>query len=188
MAATTPETKSMAIAFVTVGTFAVGWAELQTQTLIAICVKDVREIGTATGLGGSIRSAVSSVASAIYIAVLTNRLTTTIPARVVPAIVGAGLPQTSIPSYFEAAAAGTAAAFAEVKGITPTIIAAGGAAYKVAYSQAFNTVFLTTIAFSALGIILAFGIPNVEKLMTNKIGVTLHNRKGEVMEEKKGIV
>jgi hypothetical protein len=62
--------------FVTVGTFAVGWAELQTQTLIAICVKDVREIGIATGLGGSVRSAVSSVASAIYIAVLANRLTT----------------------------------------------------------------------------------------------------------------
>jgi hypothetical protein len=61
---------------------------------------------------------VASVASAIYIAVLTNRLTTTIPARVVPAIVGAGLPQTSIPSYFEVAAAGTAAAFGEVKGIT----------------------------------------------------------------------
>jgi uncharacterized membrane protein len=79
-------------------------------------------------------------------------------------------------------------AFAEMKGITPAIIAAGGAAYKVAYSQAFNTVFLTTIAFSALGIILAFGIPNVEKLTTNKIGATLHNRKGEVMEEEKSIV
>jgi hypothetical protein len=71
-------------------------------------VKDVREIGTPIGLGGSVRSAVSSVASAIYIAVLTNRLTTTSPARVVPTIVGAGLPQSSISSYFEAVAAGTA--------------------------------------------------------------------------------
>lgn len=59
-------------------------------------------------------------------------------------------------------------------GITAKIIGAGAQAYKVAYSEAFKTVFLATIAFTGLGIILAVFVPNVEKLMTDKVGVTLH--------------
>ncbi|KAK5023389.1 hypothetical protein LTS07_009264 [Exophiala sideris] len=174
----TEQTKASTIARVALGTFAVGWTELQTQTLAGICIKDVRDIGVATGLAGSIRSAISAVAQAIYITVLSTRLTTTIPAVVVPAVEEAGLPQTSVLDYLAAASQGTAAAFANVQGITPQILAAGAEAYKVAYAQAFKTVFLTTIAFSAVAVVLSLWIPNVERLMTNKIGVTLHGRSG----------
>jgi hypothetical protein len=146
-------------------------------------VKDVREIGTAVGIGGSIRSALSSVASAIYIAVLTSRLIDTIPEKVVPAVVGAGLPQTSIIAYFAAAQQGTAAAFEAVEEITPAILEAGAAVYKVAYFDAFNAVFLSTIAFTVIAIVLAFWIPNMEKLMTNKVSVTLHSEKENAVSE-----
>lgn len=49
-------------------------------------------------------------------------------------------------------------------------------AYEKATSDAYNTVFLTTIAFSGIGIILSFFALNVDHLLTNTISITLHER------------
>ena len=54
-----------------------------------------------------------------------------------------------------------------VPGITPTVIAAVGDAVKVAYSQAFKTVYLTSIAFGGLSIIAALFITSIDHLMTD---------------------
>ena len=54
-----------------------------------------------------------------------------------------------------------------VPGITPTIIAAVGDAVKVAYSQAFKTVYFTSIAFGGLSIIAALFITSIDDLMTD---------------------
>lgn len=126
---------------------------------------------------------ISTVAATIYVVVLTNRANKTIPDVVVPAVVKAGLPATSIASYFAAVTSGSAEALAKVTGVTPAIIAAGSRALQVAYCDAYRTVFLTSIAFSGIALVLCFFVPNAEDLMTRDVAVTLHGR-GIVYGEK----
>lgn len=47
-----------------------------------------------------------------------------------------------------------------IKGISSSIISTGAAAYKEASSDAYRTVFLSTIAINGVGIILTFFVPN----------------------------
>jgi hypothetical protein len=131
------------------------------------------------GIAGSIRSAVSTVAATIYTVILTNRLGKTIPSEVPPKLIAAGLPASSVADFLGAIAVGTPDAFAAVKGLTDAIQATGLAAYKVASSHAYQTVFFCTLAFSGLGMILSCFTPNVDELMTDKVTATLHRRKDE---------
>lgn len=110
---------------------------------------------------------------------LANRLTSTITSEVPPALVQAGLPATSVADFIAAIAVGTPDAFAAVQGITADITAVGLRAHKVANADAYRTVFLTTIAFSGLALVLSFFVPNVEHRMTGDVAATLHNRGDE---------
>jgi hypothetical protein len=123
---------------------------------------------------GSIRSAISSISSAVYVSVLSNRLAQTVPAVVPNAVVQAGLPASSVSAYMLCLTSGS---FADVPGENPGILAAGMQAYRQANSQAYSTVFYTTIAFTGLAVLLSFFSPNVDDKMTSQIAVTLH--KGE---------
>jgi len=140
---------------------------------------DQREIGTAIGLGGSLRSFVSTLASTVYTVVLTNRLATTIPRQVPPALIQAGLPANSTTAFMAAYSNGTQAAFDAVPGITPEIIEIGLRAYEFANSAAFKTVFLTTISFMGVGVIISAFCPDIDKLMTKEVSLTLHSRNDE---------
>ncbi|CAK7242789.1 MAG: hypothetical protein STHCBS139747_004291 [Sporothrix thermara] len=175
MATTTPTKKDSAIALLTIGCFFVGWNESVCLANATICVHNQREIGIAGGLAGSIRAAICAVLVAVYSTVLSNRLSQTIAEEVPPAVIGAGLPSSSVADFLAAVAVGTSEAFAAVPGITSSIIAAGTAAYKTANSDAYRTVYLSTIAFSGVALILTWFAPNTERYMTAKIVATLHN-------------
>jgi hypothetical protein len=108
--------------------------------------------------------------------VLSTRLAETIPTRVPPAVIEAGLPASSIPAFISALTTGS---FGSVPGITDTVIVAGTTAYKWANSDAYHTVFLTSLAFTGLGLIMCIWVPNVEDRMTNDIAATLHERNTE---------
>ena len=160
-----------------------GWVESVGLAISGIAIKDQAEIGTAVGVAGSIRSAVSTIAATVHVVILTNRLETTIPAQVPPALISAGLPATSIADFSKAVTASTPAAFAAVKGLTSEILAIGLAAYKVASASAYQTVFLSTIAFSGVAMILALFAPNVDDKMTDEVISTIHHKKDEKINE-----
>lgn len=88
-----------------------------------------------------------------------------------PALIAAGLPAGSVADFLAAIPVGTPAAFKAVQGLTPTIQAAGLHAYRVANSEAYKTVFLTTLAFSGIGIVLSLFYPSVDHLITNQVTV-----------------
>jgi len=179
MASVTPNTPKTAMALEFLAVTMVGYNEAIMLPIATIAIRDQAEIGTAAGLAGSARSAISTVASTIYSVVLTIRLGKTIPSEVPAALIAAGLPASSITSYFAAVAAGgTATAFAAVEGLTPEISAAGATAYRFAYSHAYKTVFLTSVAFGVLAIICNLFVPNIDHLMTDAVAVTLTNRDG----------
>lgn len=186
---TTPDNKGAAIALLFLGCFFIGWNESITLANTTICVRNQSEIGIAGGLGAAIRAAICAVLVAIYTTVLNNRLEQT-TSEVPPALIDAGLPSGSVSDFMSVlASVGTAApdsAYAGVQGITGKIIDVGVRAYKVANADAYRTVYLSTIAFSGLAIILTFFAPNTEEYMTDNVAATL-NREETVMDEEKRV-
>ena len=147
-------------------------------TIVTLAAKDQFALGTASGVAGSIRFLISSIAATVYTVILSNRLTTTIASQVPPALLAAGLPSTSIPSFISAFALGPTA-FAAIPGVTPEIIAVGSSAYKQANADAYRTVFLSNIAFSGVAIVCSLLLPDVDHLLTGQVATTLHRGRDE---------
>lgn len=175
----TPYNQSTVAALLFFGLFFSGWADGLGLTIASIEIPDQTEIGTAMGVASIVRQVVSTIASTIYTTVLTNRLNSTIPKEVPPKLIAAGLPASSVASFLGAVTVGTQEAFSKVVGLTSEIEAIGIAAYKVANADAYRTVMLTTIAFSALSVLGAVAVPHVDKYMTGTVVAALHTDKDE---------
>lgn len=144
------------------------------MTNCLITITDQQEIGAAASIAGAVRTFIASIASTMFTLTLNTRLGTTIPNKVPGAVLEAGLPASSIPAFMMALRIGN---FTKVPGVTPAIRMVGIQAYQWAYTEAFKTVWLVSLAFTGCAIIAAVLSPNVESLMTNKIGATLGRRK-----------
>jgi len=129
-------------------------------------VWEPEDIGLVAGVMGSIRTASSSIATSLYLSILSNQMTKYLPRYVVPAATEAGLPASSLKDLFAGITAGS---FAKVPGITPTIEEAVGHAVKHAYSMSFRTVFLCTLPFGAIILVAAVISPNVEDYLTDDV-------------------
>lgn len=174
MAVNTIDTPKTAMGLVFMAITFIGYNEALVLPICSIRIKDQQEIGTAVGVAGSARSAISTVASTIYSVVLTVRLGKTIPAVVPAAVIQAGLPESSVATYIEAISdGGSAAALATVKGLTPAIEAVGATAFRIAYLQAYRTIFYTSIGFGGIAIIISLFIPNIGKLLTSGVAATV---------------
>lgn len=64
MATCTPDTPVRAMVMMFLGSMFIGFQEIGTSVVSTLTIADQREIGAATGLASSIRSAISSVGSA----------------------------------------------------------------------------------------------------------------------------
>lgn len=125
-------------------------------------------------MAGSMRSLGGGILSTVYIAILTNRLQSTIASRVPEALVKAGLPQSSILAWLQALTSD--AGFGKVPGATSAINLAGVTAYDLASMAAFRTVFYASIAFSALAVFVNIFVSNVDDKMTNGVSATLKQK------------
>lgn len=120
----------------------------------------------------------------IYVTILSNRVKHTLPENVTPAALNAGLPSSDLTQLFTAIGEGTPAALEAVPDITPGIIAAVADALKTAYSQAFRTVFLTSIAFGGLAVIAACFSKDIdERLNNNEVAKRLRGGPGGESDE-----
>lgn len=177
-ATSTPDTLGRAAAFVALGTFMVGWAESLAITIVTISAWDQTKLGSASGLAGSIRFFISSLAATIYNVVLNNRLAQTVPSQVPPALTEAGLPASSVADFLAALAARTG--LSDIPGVTDSVIEAGTNAWKHANADAYRTVFFVSIAFSGVALVSALLLPNVDGMLTDKVASQLHKgRKDE---------
>lgn len=175
VATCTPTSKGRALGLVFVACYCIGWNEGVTTVLCTFAVHDQQDIGTAGGIAGSMRSLGGGILSTVYVAILTNRLQSTVARRVPAALVKAGLPLSSVPAWLAALTLGKG--FGDVPGATPAIDLAGITSYEFASMAAFRTVLLASIAFSGLGVIVNFFVANVDHKMTDGIAATLmHDR------------
>jgi hypothetical protein len=151
--------------------------------MASICIRDQRDIGTAVGITGSIRGGVSTVGTAIYTIVLSNKLSQYIPAVVAPAVTQAGLPASSVPQFL--GALGGIGNLTTVPGINQDITVIGMTAYKLANVKAYRMVFYSTIPFGVVGIVLALCSPNVDDQMNDMVATTLFGKGEEIIAAEK---
>lgn len=176
--------RNRTVAFLIIGTAAAGYIENLTLSSMAL-VWEPEDIGLVAGVLGSVRTACSSVATSLYLSILSNQLTKYLPEYVVPAATEAGLPVSSLTDLFAGITAGS---FSKVEGITPAIEEAVGHAVKHAYSMSFRTVFLCTLPFGAIILVAAIISPNVEDYLTDDVARKLQGKAvaatGQVVGEK----
>jgi hypothetical protein len=184
----TPETPKTAMALIMLATTFIGWNEALVLPICTIAIRDQAEIGTAAGIAGSSRSAISTIASTVYSVVLTTRVTQTLSTQVPAKLLAAGLPASSIAQYMTAiAAGGSEALLSQVQGLTPEIMGQGATAYRYAYADAYRTIFLVSLAFGGLAILVSFFIPDIDALMTGKVAATLSGREKDANQLSKGV-
>jgi hypothetical protein len=169
--------------FVAIGVFFEGWAEALSVTMVTLTVKKQDELGTASGVAGSIRFLISTIANIIYTVILNNKLDSTVGPRVTSAVESAGLPESSVAQFIAALPKGTSALKA-VPGVTDAILDAGSKAYKDANASAYSIVFLTTIAFTVIGVICALLLPDIDKLLTGQMAVVIEKESQPVKRTK----
>lgn len=160
------------------GSFALGIMEGVALTATTYPLRSQDEIGSAGGVTGTIRLFISTIATAAYNTTLNNRLATTIPDRVGPAATAAGLPASSVPFLIKMLK-GTLPAGATVPGLTDAITTAAKAAYRVAYSDAYRTLFFVCIAFTVPGVVLCWFVIDSDKSKDDFVAGHLHRRTDE---------
>ncbi|KAM9883440.1 fungal trichothecene efflux pump, partial [Verticillium dahliae] len=165
LASLTPETKNTGIALTIIGPFFVGFIELAALALAPLYCKPA-DIGLASGLLASIRSAGGSIAVTVYTTILANRLSTTIPSNIARPAIEAGLPADQVGALAAAVRAGKLATF---PGITDSIQEAVWSVLPVAYSQAFKTVYLANLGFGGIAIVGCLFSKDAQKHLTDRV-------------------
>ncbi|KAK5203332.1 hypothetical protein LTR41_010975 [Exophiala xenobiotica] len=172
MATVTPHTASRAIGFVVVASLALGAFQIVAVLGIQYCAHD-RDIGAATGLASSIRTAGGAIGIAIYSSIITSKVGHDLVPTLATAAVKAGLPAASVESFILALTSGSASALASVKGINDAIIGAGVAAEREVYTSAFKLVYLVSLAFGGLAIMIGVWVRGVDDQLTKQLAVKL---------------
>lgn len=129
-------------------------------------------IGAGVGIATSLRTFISTCSAAIFTTVLNNRLASTVPQLVPPALMEAGLPAASVPEFVRLLSVDRSM-LSSVPGTNSTIIEIGVEMFKVANARAYSTVFLTTLAFSGLGVIASLMTPEIESKLHEKVSCRL---------------
>jgi hypothetical protein len=164
MAAADQTTKALAVSLVTVGSFFVGMIEGITTATTPLCL-DAADIGLAIGMLGSIRTALSSIATAVYVAVLTAKLDSNIPKYVGAAAVQTGTSEEVLATVL----AGFAEGQTNFPDVSSSVVVVLASAYQTAYAKSFQVVYLASVAFGAASIIAACFSPNMDHRFTNEV-------------------
>ena len=168
------------------GSFALGVMEGVALTATTYPLRTQQEIGSAGGVTGTIRLFVSTIATAVYNTVVRNRLSSTVPANVGPAATRAGLPESSLAALIVALRAGKPLDSSTIPGLNDAVEAAARLAYRVATAQAYRTLFLVCIAFTAPGNILCWFTADKDEKKDDFIAGHLHRREDEKALEQEG--
>ncbi|KAK1976425.1 fungal trichothecene efflux pump [Colletotrichum cereale] len=160
------------VALLCAGGFALGWVDAICLASLSVTLEDQRVIGTGVGIATSLRTFISTCSAAVFTTVLNNRLASTIPQIVPPALTDAGLPAKSVSEFIRLVGADQSL-LSSVPGTNATIIEAGVEAFKLANARAYSTVFLTTIAFSGLGVIASLFSPEIESKLHETVSCKL---------------
>lgn len=158
-----PMNIDMTLAFLITGNFILGAADGVALPMTTFPLRTQEEIGTAGGLSGSIRLTGTSIAVAIYSTILNNRLEITVPRSVGSAIQNANLPESVVPTIIAVLDRGERLLNTTAQGLTADNIPLIEHAFRLGNSEAYRTVFLSTLGFGVLSVVLVWFIGGVDE-------------------------
>lgn len=173
LAACTPNTPGMYVAFGTIAGFGVGGVLVPTGAIALICTPDAL-IASVVALGLSIRVVGGSIGNAVYFNVFYQKINEALPRNLIQYTLRAGLPSTSLVPFLGAIQTGDMEAAAQVPGVTPAILDAVMWGSRWAYADSLKYVWFVSIAFGAIAIISSLFVANIRRFMTNRIATNIH--------------
>jgi hypothetical protein len=144
------------------GCTAIGFVD--NITFPVTLVVELHDIGLFSGVLSSIRACGGATAQELYVPVLQNKIAVYLPEYATPAALSASLQSSSLSALFCGIATGN---FSNAPSVNPEIIRAIGPEAMRTYISSFRIVFYVTIRFSALLILAACFVPNMEMLGYN---------------------
>lgn len=115
------------------------------------------------------RTVLGSIFTAIYLAILNNKLPSEIHSHVESAAISAGLPSSAFPALFAAVANGTSAAYETVPNMTPAIQARITDAVTDGRVKSYSYIYLATIAVNAMPIIAGLLMKDYDHLLNSHV-------------------
>lgn len=173
LAACTPDTPGMYVAFGTIAGFGVGGVLVPTGAIALICTPDAL-IASVVALGLSIRVVGGSIGNAVYFNVFYQKIDVNLPKKLIEASLSAGLPSTSLIPFLTAITEGDMATAAGLPGVTPAVLEAVTRGSRWAYAESLKYVWLVSLAFGAVAIVSSLFVSNIRKYMTNRIATNIH--------------
>lgn len=132
------------------------------------------------------RTVLGSIFTAIYLAILNNKLPTEIHSHVQSAAIAAGLPSSSFTSLFAAVTNGTAAAYNAVPNMTPEIQAKVINAVTDGRVKSYSYIYYATIAVNAVPIIAGLLMKDYDHLLNSHVPRQVY-RNGQGAEGKEKV-
>lgn len=160
---------NLTLGFLITGNFILGAADGVALPMTTFPIRSQEEIGTAGGLSGSIRLTGTSIAVAMYSTILSNRVSVTVPQAVSSAVESAKLPQSAVQTIIAALNRGGHLPSDTVNGLNSGNIPAIEHAFRIGNSEAYRTVFLSTLGFGVLSVILVWFIGGVDESDPNYV-------------------
>ncbi|KAJ4301116.1 hypothetical protein N0V90_003206 [Kalmusia sp. IMI 367209] len=184
MAATDASTRTLAITMCALGAFAVGIVEVVGIVAVPFTVPP-EDLGLASGLLGSVRSTLGSVATAIFSSILTTEKKKQIPPRLTSLATEDGLAPSSVAALIKAGLSGAAATIAKIPGIAKERLPAYLLAIRDGNVKSYHMVFYSSLAFGGIAVICAFCCVEFNSHFTDKVERKLqhHTKKQEVEKE-----
>ena len=173
LGAVTPETPGLAVALGTICGFGVGGLLVPTQTVAITCSPDAF-IASTTALSLAVRVFGGSIGYTIYYNIFSNKLTTALPAEVAKHAIQAGLSPKQVETFVGTFLTVPAKA-AKISGVTEAIIAAATKGSQLAYAEALQLVWYTSIPFGVCAIIACCFLGNTSKFQTDRIAAVIRH-------------
>ncbi|OAL39423.1 hypothetical protein AYO20_01293 [Fonsecaea nubica] len=173
LAAANASNQDLATAFGVLGGFFVGYLELLTESTSTIVLSDQMLLGSSIGVLNTLRTASGTIATTIYVSILTNTVSAKMTSVFVPAVVRAGLPTNMVERFVAAFTSGSETAIANFPGVTPELLRTATTAYQACYSAGFRKVFLTSIAFGGCAIVASLLYRDIKPEVMER-GVVVH--------------
>lgn len=168
-----PLNKSLTIGLLATGACCIGAGEGVAMAMTTFPLRSQEEIGTAGGIAGAIRLTGSSIAVAMYSTILSNRLSVTIPSQVTPIMTDAGLSASSMETVLTTLLNNAPFNENTAPGLTNITVQLIESANRVASAQAYRTVFLSTLGFGAVALVVCWFTGGVDESQGNYVATSI---------------
>lgn len=124
----------------------------------------------------SARTIFGSILTGAFIAILTNKLPGQMQSKVVPSVIKAGLPESSVPKLMAAVSSAKAEALKAVPGMNPDILTVTMDSVSDSYSASYAYVYYFCVALGGLSIIAAVCCREFDHYLTDHVSRRIHEK------------